>query len=641
MNKDKIKRAIFIFFTAYFAIFLPFSLSLADTKTKQSKENKTENADSLTIKYDAPAKKIIRVAVLRDLPPLYVSKKDSEKPTGFAIDLLDKLSQMTGFKVKMVVVESWEDAINSLRTGDVDLIPGIAIIEKRKKEFIYSDEIVSVPVSFFVRVKESSIENLADLAGKKVAVIAKSAAGEALLNQPSIITILMPNIETLLVSLLAGEVDAVLCPEYSMIKKASDIGVAKKIQVLGEPFFHLKRAYQFRKEDYALRDQVNEALKKYLQTEDYLYLYQKWYEPEEFWIPLRKAVLITMIIGFLAILTALLFFIRFLRAKKKLVEQNIHFQTLFDTMSLGVVYHTADGRIISANPAAEKILGLSFEQMRGKTSIDPHWRMICEDGTEVPGEEHPGMIALRTGQKVGPVVRGVFHTQKNTHIWLSITSIPLFEPGETKPFQVYSIFDDITERRQADDEFRRKTEQLDTLNKRLEFAMEVTKTNTDIIDADFNVIYADERWQKIYGNPQGKKCYKYFMGADKMCPTCAIPKALKTKKPVASEEVLAKENNRIIEVHTIPYQDTDGTWKVFEFNIDITKRKQIEKEISQMNTELERRVAERTAELAAKTAELERTNKVFVDREMRMRELKKRIAELEKNSKERTSGKDK
>ena len=59
------------------------------------------------------------------------------------------------------------------------------------------------------------------------------------------------------------------------------------------------------------------------------------------------------------------------------------------------------------------------------------------------------------------------------------------------------------------------------------------------------------------------------------------------------------------------------------------KRYQVEDELRLLNKELEGRVAERTAELSARTAELERINKVFVDRELRMRELKARIAELE------------
>jgi GAF domain-containing protein len=60
------------------------------------------------------------------------------------------------------------------------------------------------------------------------------------------------------------------------------------------------------------------------------------------------------------------------------------------------------------------------------------------------------------------------------------------------------------------------------------------------------------------------------------------------------------------------------------------KRTQAEEKIKLMNEELEQRVIGRTVELSAKTDELARINKVFVDRELRMRELKARIAELER-----------
>jgi PAS domain S-box-containing protein len=124
------------------------------------------------------------------------------------------------------------------------------------------------------------------------------------------------------------------------------------------------------------------------------------------------------------------------RIEEALRESEEKHRLLFESMAQGVIYQAADGAILSANPAAERILGLSLEQMRGKTSMDPRWKMINGDGSSVAGYEHPAMIALRTGETVDPVIRGVFHPETNTYTWLSIVAIPQFHPGEEKAFQV-------------------------------------------------------------------------------------------------------------------------------------------------------------------------------------------------------------
>jgi len=151
------------------------------------------------------------------------------------------------------------------------------------------------------------------------------------------------------------------------------------------------------------------------------------------------------------------------RAEEALRASEEKHRTLFETMAQGVVYQNAEGHIISANPAAERLLGLTLAQMLGRTSMDPRWQAIHEDGSDFPGDTHPCMIALKTGKEVSHVVMGVFHPGANEYVWINIHAVPQFRPGETKPYQVYTTFDDITGRKRAEEALRRSRENFEAL----------------------------------------------------------------------------------------------------------------------------------------------------------------------------------
>ncbi len=138
-------------------------------------------------------------------------------------------------------------------------------------------------------------------------------------------------------------------------------------------------------------------------------------------------------------------------------------RTLFDTMAQGIVYQDHTGKIVSANPAAERLLGLSIDQLLGRTSFDPRWHCIHEDGTPYPGDTHPAMISLRTGKQVLGCMMGVFNVQTERYTWIIVDSVPQFHPGGSSPFMVYTTFEDVTERKRLEQEQLRQYNELNLL----------------------------------------------------------------------------------------------------------------------------------------------------------------------------------
>jgi PAS domain S-box-containing protein len=137
------------------------------------------------------------------------------------------------------------------------------------------------------------------------------------------------------------------------------------------------------------------------------------------------------------------------QAHDALAESEARYRSVVTTMSEGIVVQDVNGVITTCNAAAQHILGLTLEQMTGRTSIDARWRAIHEDFTPFPGETHPAMVALRTGNPVLNVIMGI-HKPDDTLTWILVNAQPLFQPGDVQPYAVVASFTDITQIRQME-----------------------------------------------------------------------------------------------------------------------------------------------------------------------------------------------
>jgi PAS domain S-box-containing protein len=133
-------------------------------------------------------------------------------------------------------------------------------------------------------------------------------------------------------------------------------------------------------------------------------------------------------------------------AEEALWKSQERYRSVIAAMQEGIVLMDSDGTIRACNASAERILGLSADQMMGRTSLDARWRAVHEDGTPFPGETHPVMVTLRTGQPCSNVTMGV-HKPDGALTWISINSRPLFEADGLTPAGVVASFEDISDRK--------------------------------------------------------------------------------------------------------------------------------------------------------------------------------------------------
>jgi PAS domain S-box-containing protein len=158
-------------------------------------------------------------------------------------------------------------------------------------------------------------------------------------------------------------------------------------------------------------------------------------------------------------------------------------RSTFSAVAEGIVVHNTSGEIIECNPAAERILGLSSDQLKGRQAIDPRWRATLEDGNSFPGAQHPASITLRTGKAVRNIVMGI-ETPDSENRWLSVSTEPIRNASGQLDSVVASFADITLQRDQA---------------MRLELIIESAGLGTwewDIVSGQ--VIYSDN-WAKMLG----------------------------------------------------------------------------------------------------------------------------------------------
>jgi len=140
-------------------------------------------------------------------------------------------------------------------------------------------------------------------------------------------------------------------------------------------------------------------------------------------------------------------------SEERLRESELRYRSVVASLDEGIVLLDADGRFFGCNSSAERILGLSTDEIVDRTNVDPRWVAISEDGSPFPQEDYPVTVTLRTGRPCSNVVMGIYKPD-GTLNWVSINSQPLIRADAKTVYGVLASFTDITELKHLKEQFR-------------------------------------------------------------------------------------------------------------------------------------------------------------------------------------------
>jgi len=155
-------------------------------------------------------------------------------------------------------------------------------------------------------------------------------------------------------------------------------------------------------------------------------------------------------------------------AQKSLERSEKEYRSTLDNLSIGIVVYDSNRNIILSNPAVQKILELSEDEIMQSNIDGSALKYFNEDSTQLQIEDSPVNIVLKSKKHLSNVIVGITSKNHASIIWVNVNAIPIFyQNGEIEKIIVNFI--DITDQKNAEAEKKklesqlRKSQKLETM----------------------------------------------------------------------------------------------------------------------------------------------------------------------------------
>lgn len=132
-------------------------------------------------------------------------------------------------------------------------------------------------------------------------------------------------------------------------------------------------------------------------------------------------------------------------ATRGLRDSESWLRNLMHAVDKGVLVWSRAGRILSANPAACRILRMSEAELR---ALGPYhleqWRYLDEHGHPLEAAALPWLRAFATGKPQESAICGIDLPGENSTLWLSVSAVPNHNPDAASIEKAICVFSEIT-----------------------------------------------------------------------------------------------------------------------------------------------------------------------------------------------------
>lgn len=405
-----------------------------------------------------------QVTVASTLHPPYIYQDASGHWRGLNIDILNRISRMTGLKFVHQVIPSTQAALDTLASGTADMNTTLAETPERRTFLNFSYAYGGNNWVYVIRADNQAPVSLADMSGKVLAMPARHALLEFIRTRyPNVQIRLVPTYADARRLVETGQAEATIQNEAgAWLHPPGELKVGRSVEGKWSP-----DRFAVIKTEPELLSILNKALDEFPVAEMRA-IRMKWLggmmTQPTFLQRIPDWVYWLMTVALLVGLVSLVWSSRLklqinhrLRAEAQLSDQLAFKRALLDGIPNPIYVRDLQGRLVSCNRSYEESFGISYEQMNGRRLIDVD--LIPRDIAE---RMHADYISLLQTQEPVFADRSMVLSGRPIEAWQ--WTVPFYS-ADGQLQGLLGGWVDITERKRLEHELTQAQQQAEQANR--------------------------------------------------------------------------------------------------------------------------------------------------------------------------------